>query len=347
MASAEQMVRVIALGQALASSRRGVVLRRFAEEHGWPIRYVHRDLKTLERSGLPIEGEGGRYRLAPDRAPGIQVEIDDDELLALFVARQVSSSLRGTTLGRALNRLWAKLGARRAQGPLLPQSDSALAVRAVCAIDYAPHRAHIATIERAIARREALVCRYRRPRTGEITERTIEPGELYVDPGLEAMYCIAWCRLRTAVRVFAVHRFIEIHTAGETAPFRPETRSHVALHRAFRIWRSDTIERVRLHFAADVATEIAERRWHASQTLKPTIAGGLILSMELSPSRPSSSAGSSASAPASPSSNPPGSPSESSRRTPPPHSRQPPPPNERCRPAAGRGAAPASGAEAD
>ncbi len=281
MASAEQMVRVIALGQALASSRRGVVLRRFADEHGWPIRYVHRDLKTLERAGFPIEGEGGQYRLAPDRAPKVPVDIDAEELVALFVARQLSGSLRGTGLGRALDRLWAKLGSREGQGPLMPASDSPLAVRSICGIDYAPHRAHIAAIERAIARREALLCRYRRARTGEITERVIEPGELYVDPGLESMYCIAWCRSRVAVRVFAVHRFVEISTTGETVPLRPETRSHVALRRAFRIWRSDTVESVRLHFAAEAAAEIAERRWHTSQTLEPTVAGGLILTMEV------------------------------------------------------------------
>lgn len=281
MASAEQMVRVIALGQALASSRYGVVLRRFAEEHGWPIRYVHRDLKTLEQAGFPVEGENGRYRLASDRAPQVQIDVDPEELLALFIARQLAGPIRGTSLGRALDRLWAKLGARGRQGPLLPPSDPSLSIRPSSGIDYTPHRAHIAAIERAIAGREALACRYRRPRTGEISERVIEPGELYVDPGLESMYCIAWCRLRQAVRVFAVHRFLEVRPTGEAAPPRPETRSRVALREAFRVWRSDTVQRVRLQFTATVASEIQERRWHASQTLEPGLSGGVMLTMDV------------------------------------------------------------------
>lgn len=281
MASAEQMVRVIALGQALASSRHGVVLRRFADERGYPIRYVHRDLKTLEQAGFPIEGENGRYRLAVDQAPQIQLKVDEEELLALFAARELAGPLRATALGRALDRLWAKLGSRGGQGPLLPQGESSLSIRPALAIDYGPHRAHIAVIERAIARREALACRYRRVRTGEVSERVIEPGELHVDPALESMYCIAWCRLRAAVRVFAVHRFLELRPAGEAAPLRPETRSRVALRRAFRIWRGDTVERVRLRFAATVAGEIQERRWHPSQTLEPDPSGGVILAMEV------------------------------------------------------------------
>ncbi len=281
MASAEQMVRVVALGQALASSPRGVVLRRFAEQRGWPIRYVHRDLKTLERAGLPIEGEQGRYRLAPDFAPRIHADVDAEELLALFVARELGGALRGTSFARALNRLWAKIGANPRQGQLLPATESPLVVRAVPAIDYAPHRAHIATIERAISRRETVSCRYRRPRTGEITQRDIEPGELYFDPGLESMYCIAWCRLRQAVRVFAVHRFLEVRATGEKAPLRPETRSRVALRRAFRVWRSDNVATVRLQFAPEVANEIAERRWHASQAIDATVDGGLVLTMEV------------------------------------------------------------------
>lgn len=285
MASAEQMVRVVALWKALSSSSRGVVLKRFAEERGWPVRYLYRDLKTLECAGFPVEVDNGRYRLPPGWAPPSQIEVDAEERLALFVARQIAGSLRGTSLGRALDRLWAKLGSSGPQASLLTGADSHLVVRSALAIDYTAFRSHIAGIERAIARRETLACRYRRPRTGEITDRVIEAGELYVDPGLGSMYCIAWCRLRQAVRVFAVHRFLEVRITGEPAPIRPETRSRVALQRAFRVWRGETVERVRLAFSPAAAGEILERRWHPSQHLEPTVAGGAILTLEVAEPR--------------------------------------------------------------
>ena len=274
------MVRVIALAHALARARRGVVLKRFAEQHGWPIRYVHRDLKTLEAAGYPVQGERGRYWLPPDSAPKVVMEVDREELLALFLARQLAAPLRGTAMGRALDRLWAKLGDGGGQARLVPSGESAVAVRPP-AIDYAAHRSHIAALERAIERREAVSVRYRRPRTGEITERLIEPGEIYVDPGLESMYCIAWCRLRGAVRVFAVHRFLEVRSTGEPAPRRSETRSRVALRKAFRVWRADSSEHVKLEVSPELAGEIAERRWHPTQTLEPTVGGGAILTMDV------------------------------------------------------------------
>jgi predicted DNA-binding transcriptional regulator YafY len=285
MASAEQMVRVVALWQALSSSPRGIVLKRFAEQRGWPVRYLYRDLRTLESAGFPVEGERGRYRLPPRWAPPSQVEVDAEERVALFIARQLAGSLRGTSLGRALDRLWAKLGSSGPQGALVADFESALVVRSDLAIDYSIHRTHIAIIERAIASREALATRYRSPHAGEITDRVIEPGELYFDPGLETMYCIAWCRLRRAVRVFAVHRFLEVRGTGEAAPVRTDTRSPAAMRKAFRVWRSETAQQVRLEFSPRIAGEIRERRWHASQIVSATPGGGLILTMEIAEPR--------------------------------------------------------------
>jgi predicted DNA-binding transcriptional regulator YafY len=275
------MVRVIALAQALTASRRGVVVSRFAAERGWSERYVRRDLKVLEEAGFPICGDRSRYWLPPDWAPHLTMEIDRDELVALFVARQIAEALRGTRAGEALDRLWTKLSARGGQGLLLPGVEFPIAVAPTAAVDYAPHRGTISVLERAIADRVVVSCRYRRPRTGEITERLIEPGELRADVGLGALYCIAWCRLRNDVRVFAVHRFLEVKATSERASRRSETRSRVALANAFRIWRGSATETVRLQFAEALASEICERSWHPTQRVERPRGGGVILTMEV------------------------------------------------------------------
>jgi predicted DNA-binding transcriptional regulator YafY len=275
------MHRVVALWHALATSPRGVVLKRFAEQRGWDVRYVNRDRQTLEGAGFPIHGERGKYWLPADWAPRLKVDIDREELFALFLARQMAGASRETSIGRALDRLWSKLAGTSRQIPLVPEGESPVVTRLVPAIDYGPHRAHIEILERAIVAGEAVTCRYRRPRTGKLTERTIEPGELYFDPALESLYCIAWCRLRAAVRVFAVHRFLAVTATAERAPARRETRSRVALQKAFRVWRADSAERVVLHFTAAAATEVAERRWHASQQLDWTLDGGLHLTLDV------------------------------------------------------------------
>lgn len=281
MASTDQMARVIALAQALASSKRGVVLKRFAERNDWPLRYVYRDLRTLERAGFPIEGEDGRYRLPRGFSAVTPSGVELDELLALYTARQLASGLRGTAVGRSLDRLWAKLSSAEGQAQLVPASTGSVTVRATNGIDYGHHRQTILALEQAIESRRAVRARYRRPSASDATERVIEPGQLHFDAGLEALYVVAWCRLREAVRVFAVHRFEAIEVLDQPAPLRSATRSANALASAFRLWRSDRVETVRLRFARAVAREIAERRWHASQRVQTTARGEVEMTLEV------------------------------------------------------------------
>ena len=134
-------------------------------------------------------------------------------------------------------------------------------------IDYGRFHRTIATIETAIERRVAIACRYRRIRGGQESERVIEPSALHVDPALDSLYLIAYCRLRKAVRVFAVHRFLSARTMESVAPRRPELRTKAALQGAFRVWRDETVSQVHLRFFGDITTHVAERVVHKSQRI--------------------------------------------------------------------------------
>lgn len=277
-----QLARLIALNNALIASRRGIVVRQYSERNGVPIRTVYKDLRRLTDAGFPIGGEDGRYFLPTSftrlRAPGIE----PDELLALFLARQTAGVLRGTSAGAALDRLLAKLSSGpSAQAALVPTASSSIHIGPSFAIDYRPHLRTIAVLEEAIARRRAVEARYRSPRATSPTTRTLEPGDLFAEPSTGTLYVVCWCRLRSAVRVFAVHRFLEATLSNEPAPLRAETRSQHALRHAFRVWHADTAHRVRLRFSPHVAEEIRERRWHRSQKLTPLVAGGIVLEMTI------------------------------------------------------------------
>jgi predicted DNA-binding transcriptional regulator YafY len=108
----------------------------------------------------------------------------------------------------------------------------------------------------------------------------IEPGQLHWDPGLETLYLIGYCRLRADIRVFAVHRFLAVSPTTQTFAPRPEARSRAALNKAFRVWRSERVVDVRIWFAPDVAEEIRERRWLASQKVEND-RDGVVLSGEV------------------------------------------------------------------
>ena len=68
MARNDQIVRILSVARALASTRRGISPKALAEREGWNWRTVYRDIEALEAAGFPIEKDGGRVRLPRDWA---------------------------------------------------------------------------------------------------------------------------------------------------------------------------------------------------------------------------------------------------------------------------------------
>jgi predicted DNA-binding transcriptional regulator YafY len=280
MARNDRTVRLEVVKRALAQSRRGVALKSLAEKHGWNLRTLYRDIEALQAAHFPIVEEDGRYRL-DGKVTTFSGAPSPDERLALYLAREQASGWKHTSLGRALDTLWNRISSIDGQSALFPvETTPWIATRAFAAIDYAQHRRIVETIERATRERLILSARYRAASTGQLTSRQIEPGQLYFDPSLESLYLIGWCRLRRDVRVFAVHRFQAVTLLDEHCPPRPETRSAAALKKAFRVWRSERVEKVRIWFAPEVASEIKERRWLAGQEIVED-QGGVILTGEV------------------------------------------------------------------
>ncbi len=283
MSRNDQIVRILSVARALASSRRGVSLRALAEREGWHWRTVYRDKDALAASGFPIEEpEPGRYKLADGWGVPNLPGIDADEIAAFFALRALAESWRTTAIGKPLDRLWMKLAsARGGQGTLVPPRESRFVVRSPLAIDYRSHAKIIATFEKAAREHLVVNCRYRALGTKQVTARQIEPGEIYWDPSLECLYVIGWCRLRNDVRVFAVQRFAAATLTEQTFTPRPEARSRVVLRNAFRVWRGKNVESVRVRFSPDAADEIRERRWGPRQRIDDDPSGGAVLTIEV------------------------------------------------------------------
>lgn len=286
MARLDQIIRILTVARALAGSRRGVSVKEWAAREGLPWRGVYRDLDVLRAAGFPVETVAGRHRLprnwAAPHLPGVQ----EDEVLALYTLRALAGTWRTTAVGKPLERLWMKLTSEaRGQGTLVPLTrEPWFAVRTPLGIDYRAHDKIIATFERATRDRLAVNSRYRALSTKQPTARIIEPGELYWDPGLESLYVIGWCRLRQDVRVFAIHRFQAATLTDETFTPRAGARSAAALRKAFRVWRSEETQIVRVRFSAEIADEIRERSWGERQVLGQESTdrqGGVVLSLEV------------------------------------------------------------------
>jgi predicted DNA-binding transcriptional regulator YafY len=284
LARNDRIVRVLSVARALAASRRGVSLKALAEREGWRWRTVYRDRDALLEAGFPIEEPSpGRYRMREGWAAPNLPDIAPDEIAAFFTLRALAGTWRTTALGKPLDRLWAKLSSnRKGQSALLPVGrEPWLSIRSPIAIDYRPHDKTIAVLEAAVRERRVVACRYQALSTGEVTFRDIEPGELHWDPGLESLYVIAWCRLRSAVRIFAVHRVLAAAASDERFTPRPEARSKATLKNAFRVWRSGHVQTVRVRFARSASAEIKERVWGPGQRVEEEADGAVVVTLEV------------------------------------------------------------------
>ncbi len=279
MARNDTIIRTLTVAQALVSSRRGVALKVLADKHGFALRNLYRDIAALQAAGFPIDNEDGRYWLREDWRVAGASAIDAEELLALFAARGLAAGIRGTKLGKALERLWMKLATEGGrQGALLPlDAKPWFSVRAPFGINYKPHERAIASLEHALTERKAVRCVYRALSTSEVSERVIEPVQLHWDPALESLYVLAWCRLRGDVRVFAAHRFLSVQRTDESFFPKSEATSERALKKAFRVWRDRNVNAVEVHFQKHLAAEIRERRWSDDQTITDASDGGVVL----------------------------------------------------------------------
>lgn len=264
-----QITRIYQLLMELVRSPRGVAAQVLAERRGIRLRTVYRDLEALRRVGFPIERTSqGRWRLAEDWQTQLPFPLQADEVLALHTARDFLRPLRGTPLGRAFDQLYSRLiGRNGSQAELFPYYRALLQTRSAFAVDYRPHLPKLETICTGIQQSQTLRAVYWGLNRPEPTLRNLDPYRLYFDPVLEGLYLFAWCHLRQAIRVFAVHRFEHVRLTERhfTPPLDFDVNAY--LRDAFRLWREANVQQVRFRVYPPLARWVAERQLHASQKI--------------------------------------------------------------------------------
>lgn len=193
--------RLHALTDALRrSGTRGTTAERLANEFAVSIRTVKRDLAALESAGLPIwsrPGHGGGYGLVPG-ASLPPVRLSPTEAMALLAAVVVSADapyadLAAAAAGKIVDVL----------DPRTRQQAERLAERVWVNHSAASLRSARSALEQAMTDQKVVRIQYV-TKEGVESCRDVEPM-LFASTG-GRWYLIAWCRLRSAVRWFALSR---------------------------------------------------------------------------------------------------------------------------------------------
>lgn len=271
MRSGAQAGRWLSILDRLSSSSRGLTIVELAAELNCTPRTIYRDLEALQRVlGAPLVqdddagGEGKRWKMMEGKRWRVPFDATASELLGLLAAQKVMSPLAGTSYGRGLETLAAKVRARLGEKGLdgAEQDGGAFETPAPDRT-YSARAGVIDVLRRAIRDRVSVDLRYFSLRECEVSTRRVDPLLLRFVDG--ALYLVARCASGSGIRTFLVDR---VRGAEPTKLRFEATDEELAeyLRGIFRTEHGNPVH-VTIRFAKAVAPIVRERRWHETQRL--------------------------------------------------------------------------------
>jgi len=182
-----------------------------AERLGVSLRTVYRDMDTLMKSGVPVEGERGvGYAMtAPITLPPLNLTLT--ELEALHLGMAVVAEAADGELKRAANSLASKIDAVLPEDRTAPSAGWGFAVYPFA--EAARGFEHMAPLRAAIRTRRKVDVSYEDVK-GQITERRLRP--LQMEYWGRVWTVTTWCEMSGDFRVFRVDRIRTIEITFET-----------------------------------------------------------------------------------------------------------------------------------
>lgn len=195
-------------------ARRAVTAHELAERFEVSLRTIYRDIRALERAGVPVYSEEGSgymltegYRLPP-------VMFTEDEALALITVEQLVKKNKDSSLINAYTGAMDKVrsvlkNSIRDKTEVLTRQ---LVVKPQIENQTPSHL--LIQVQQALTAYEVLDMVYQSESKQELTQRKVEPFAIYINP-LENWMLIAYCRLRQEFRLFRLDRIRKLYRTNE------------------------------------------------------------------------------------------------------------------------------------
>jgi len=213
-------------------TKRLITSTMLSEKFGVSVRTIYRDIRALEKSGIPIITEEGRgysimegYRLPP-------IMFTEKEANALITAEQILSLNKDKSfvqdLKEAINKIKAVLKLESKEKAELLSSRMFVWERN----DEINDSNHLSLIQMALTNFNPLKLTYSTDNE-TVTEREIEPFALVTSSKM-GWYLIAWCRLRNDFRTFRLDRMQQIDIlTGHFEPHKITMQEYYEKYRNF------------------------------------------------------------------------------------------------------------------
>ena len=196
-------------------SKKLVTANKLAETYGVSSKTIYRDIKTLEKAGVPVVTEEGRgysimdgYRLPP-------IMFTEDEANALLTAELILQSSKDSSLIKKFSEAILKV---RAVIPnrILNRTERLEQKMGISNtyIDNSPKSKYLLEIQKALVDYLVVNVDYTN-NAGQSTQRNLEPFAIYSNQNNQWVV-VAFCRLREDFRTFSLLNIDKLAITTET-----------------------------------------------------------------------------------------------------------------------------------
>lgn len=248
----------------LLRSSRGLRAMEIAGACGVDRRTIYRDLNLLEKLGVPVTQENGRFFINRDYYL-TSVRLNFNEAVALFVAGRFFSrhaEQHNPHVISVLNKLQKAL-----PEPLADHVNYITEWVRGNPVDR-NYVQVLETIIRAWVERRKIQLWTSTAKAGEV--RTVQQSVYFIEPASSGgLYAVGWDDLSNAVKAVKVEWVKRIRLLDETYDTPADFDRRPYLESVWGILGSDSASRMRvvLAFSPDVTSLIRERLWHTSQQI--------------------------------------------------------------------------------
>jgi len=267
-----QLARVVELSMILDAKRQGATAKELAKTLGVNVRTVYRDLDALEKAGLALTksktADGTRHYVMEGARQKVKLSFTPTELIALRLATMTSFVLEGTifhdSLVSARKKVEATLSDQHRDFASAFQSMFQTTFRPVR--NYAKFRDVIEAITNALLKKRRLEITYWTPSSGKISDREIEPYRLWFVNN--ALYVIAYCRLRKGVKTFLVDRIRKWGLTDKNYEIPKGFSFEEYASSGFKVLGGVEDQEVVVRVHPILKPQITEQTWHPSQQVE-------------------------------------------------------------------------------
>jgi predicted DNA-binding transcriptional regulator YafY len=194
-------------------TKRLITATELAAKFAVSVRTIYRDIKALEKSGVPVLTEEGKgytlmegYHLPP-------VMFSESEANAMITAEQLILTNKDASFVKEYRNAINKI--RSVLRHSTKDKADLLSNRVLFSQNSDDIRTsnNLSVLQLALTNFQLITIEYLSGDTQEVTKRTVEPFALLSTQGNWLL--VAWCRLRKDYRNFRLDRILQVHTHAE------------------------------------------------------------------------------------------------------------------------------------